>query len=34
VRLAHCVPLTDELLGKVIERIIAWYDAVESVLIA
>jgi hypothetical protein len=31
---AHCVPLTDELLGNVVEQIIAWYDAVETVLIA
>ena len=31
---AHCVPLTDELLEQVIEQIVAWYDAVEAVLIA
>jgi hypothetical protein len=31
---AHCVPLTDDLLGQVVERIVAWYDAVEAVLIA
>jgi hypothetical protein len=31
---ASCVPLTDELLGRVIEQIVAWYDAVETVLIA
>jgi hypothetical protein len=31
---AQCVPLTDELLGQVIEQVIAWYDAVEAVLIA
>jgi hypothetical protein len=31
---ANCLPLTNELLGKVIERIVAWYDAVEAVLIA
>jgi len=31
---AHCVPLTDELLEQVIEQIVAWYDAVETVLIA
>jgi hypothetical protein len=31
---ASCVPLTDELLGAVVEQIVAWYDAVEAVLIA
>jgi hypothetical protein len=31
---ASCVPLTDELLDHVIEQIVAWYDAVETVLIA
>jgi hypothetical protein len=31
---ANCVDLTDELLGQVIGRIVEWYDAVESVLIA
>ena len=31
---ANCVELTDALLGDVVDRIIAWYDAVESVLIA
>jgi hypothetical protein len=31
---AHCVELTDEELDRVIEQIVAWYDAVESVLIA
>ena len=31
---AHCVELTNELLGRVVERIVAWYDAVEAVLIA
>jgi hypothetical protein len=30
---ADCVPLTDDLLGQVVERIVAWYDAVEAVLI-
>src|SRR5262245_50371059 len=30
---ANCVPLTDELLGQVVEKIVAWYDAVEGVLI-
>jgi hypothetical protein len=31
---AKCVPLTDKLLGRIIEQIVAWYDAVEAVLIA
>src|SRR5947209_18545962 len=31
---ANCVPLTDDLLDQVVERIVAWYDAVETVLIA
>jgi len=31
---ANCVPLTDELLGQAVEQIVAWYDAVEAVLIA
>jgi hypothetical protein len=31
---ADCVPLTDELLDQVVEQIVAWYDAVEVVLIA
>ncbi len=31
---AHCVELTDELLGRVVEQVVAWYDAVEAVLIA
>jgi len=31
---AHCVALTNELIGEVVDRIVAWYDAVESVLIA
>lgn len=31
---ANCVALTDELLGRVIEQVVAWYDAVEAVLIA
>jgi hypothetical protein len=30
----NCVQLTDVLLGRVIEQIVAWYDAVEAVLIA
>ena len=31
---ANCVELTDVLLGDVVDRVVAWYDAVESVLIA
>jgi hypothetical protein len=31
---AKCAPLTDELLDQVVEQIVAWYDAVEAVLIA
>jgi hypothetical protein len=31
---ANCVPLTDELLGRVVEQVVAWYDVVETVLIA
>lgn len=31
---ANCVELTDELLGRVVGRIVDWYDALESVLIA
>jgi hypothetical protein len=31
---AHCVELTDALLAEVVNRIVAWYDAVEAVLIA
>ncbi len=31
---ADCVELTDELLGQVIEQVVAWYDVVEAVLIA
>jgi hypothetical protein len=30
----RCVELTDELLGRVVEQIVTWYDAVEAVLIA
>jgi hypothetical protein len=30
----NCVPLTDELLAQVVEQIVAWYDAVEVLLIA
>ena len=30
---AHCVNLTDEFLEEAIERIVGWFDAVESVLI-
>jgi hypothetical protein len=31
---ANCVELTDELLDQVIGHVVAWYDAVETVLIA
>ena len=31
---ANCVEMTDALLGDVVNRIVAWYDALESVLIA
>ncbi len=31
---AHCVQLTDERLGLVVEQVVAWYDAVEAILIA
>jgi hypothetical protein len=31
---AQCVELTDEVLSQVVERVVAWYDAVEAVLIA
>ena len=31
---ANCVELTDERLGQLIEQIVNWYDAVETVLIA
>ena len=31
---AHCVPLTDEALSQIVEQIVAWYDAIEAVLIA
>lgn len=31
---ANCVELTDDLLGDVVDRVVTWYDAVESVLIA
>jgi hypothetical protein len=31
---ANCVDLTNELLGDIVERIVGWYDAVETVLIA
>ena len=30
---ANCVELTDALLGDVVDRVVAWYDAVEAVLI-
>jgi hypothetical protein len=31
---ANIVPLTNELLDQVVQQIVAWYDAVEAVLIA
>src|SRR5262245_11714106 len=31
---ANCVELTDAFLAAVVDRVVAWYDAVESVLIA
>lgn len=31
---ASCVGITDELLDQIVEQIVAWYDAVEPVLIA
>ena len=31
---ADCVELTDELLDQVVDQIVAWYDAVETMLIA
>jgi hypothetical protein len=31
---ADCVELTDELLGRIVDEIVEWYDAVEAVLIA
>jgi hypothetical protein len=31
---ANCVALTDELLGQILDQIVGWYDAVETVLIA
>jgi hypothetical protein len=31
---AACVELTDEQLSRVVEEVVAWYDAVEAVLIA
>jgi hypothetical protein len=31
---AHCAALTNEIMDKVIGQIVAWYDAVETVLIA
>jgi hypothetical protein len=30
----NCVELTDELLNEVVDRIVTWYDAVETMLIA
>lgn len=31
---ANCVPLTDDLLERVVEQVVNWYDAVETLLIA
>jgi hypothetical protein len=31
---ARCVELTDTLVDQVVERVVAWYDAVETLLIA
>ncbi len=31
---ANCTPLTNELLDQIVEQTVAWYDAVEAVLIA
>jgi hypothetical protein len=31
---ANAVPLTDELLEQVVQQIVAWFDALEAVLIA
>jgi hypothetical protein len=31
---AHCVEVTDEVLDHAVERIVAWYDAVEGLLVA
>ena len=31
---ANCVELTDAVLDEVVERVVAWYDAVETILIA
>ncbi len=31
---AKCVELTNVLLADVVDRVVAWYDALESVLIA
>jgi hypothetical protein len=31
---ANCVELTDASVGDVVDRVVAWYDAVEAVLIA
>src|SRR5262245_63005059 len=31
---ANCVELTDALFAAVVDRVVAWYDAVEPVLIA
>ena len=31
-RQAECVTLTDEALGRVVDRVVAWYDALEAAL--
>jgi hypothetical protein len=31
---ADCVELTDEVLGRVVDRVVAWYNALEAVLTA
>jgi hypothetical protein len=31
---ANCIALTNALLGDVVDRVVAWYDAVELLLIA
>jgi hypothetical protein len=31
---AHCIEFTDELLSRVVDQVVAWYDAVKTVLIA
>jgi hypothetical protein len=31
---ANCIEFTDNLLGRVVDQVVAWYDAVETILIA